>query len=194
MSIMPMQVHITYPEQAPHNFWRRNRRELMRALFVYVGYGCLLMNLLYGGRLWSLAAIGGLAVLWVTFFYRPLVENTVIKKITDVGISVCLYLFLLDGVFGGGWSSFVAPIVLFSDLIVAGAYFLAFFKKEKRNFLPLFELASAGLIAIFCGLVGWNRLDWPLFVVGGVSLALVLLTVILHHEAIRLEFQKKIHR
>ena len=133
-------------------------------------------------------------VLWVAFFYRPLVEHTAIKKMTDVGAAVCLYLFLLDWVFGGGWSSFVVPIVLFAGLIIAGTFFLAYFKKQKRNFLPLFELTLGGFVAIFCGLVGWSRLDWPLIVVGSVSLALVVLTAALHWKEIRVEFGKKMHR
>ena len=193
MQIPKMQVHLTYPELKPHSFWRRNRRELIRSLFVFLAYACGLINLAVGGEPWALAAIGGLAVVWVAVFYRPLVENTVIKKITDVGGAVCLYLFLLDGIFGGNWSWFVAPIVFFADLIIAGTYFLAYFNKEKRNFLPLFELSLAGFVAIFCGLVGWSRLDWPLSVVGSVSFALVLLTLVLHWKEIRVEIGKKMH-
>ena len=193
MNRAPMQVHVTYPALKPRSFWRRNRRELARGLFGTLAYSCLVVNVCVGGIPWALAAVGGLMVVWIAVFYRPLVENTVIKKITDVGAAVCLYLFLLDWIFGGGWSGFVAPIVLFADLVVAGTYFLAYFKKQKRNFLPLFELSLGGLVAIFCGLVGWSRLDWPLIVVGSVSLALVLATVAFHWREIRVEFQKKLH-
>ena len=193
MTAPKMQVHVTYPELISHNFWRRNRRELMRGLFVFLAYACGVVNLAVGGKPWALAAIGGLAVVWIIVFYKPLVENTAIKKITDAGAAVCLYLFLLDGIYGGNWSGFVAPIVLFADLVIAGTYYLAYFKKEKRNFLPLFELSLGGLVAIFCGLVGWSRVDWPLIVVGSVSLALVLLTIALHWKEIRVEFSKKMH-
>ncbi len=194
MQIPKMQVHVTYPELTPHSFWRRNSRELMRGIFVFLAYACGLINIVIGGIPWAVGAIGGLMVLWVAFFYRPLVEHTAIKKMTDVGAAVCLYLFLLDWVFGGGWSSFVVPIVLFAGLIIAGTFFLAYFKKQKRNFLPLFELTLGGFVAIFCGLVGWSRLDWPLIVVGSVSLALVVLTAALHWKEIRVEFGKKMHR
>ena len=193
MSTPAMKVHITYPELTPHSFWRRNRRELTRGLFVFLAYACGVVNVAMGGKPWALAAIGGLGVVWIGVFYRPLVENTAIKKITDVGGAVCLYLFLLDWIFGGNWSGFVTPIVLFADLVLAGTYFLAYFKKQKRNFLPLFELTLGGFVAIFCGLVGWSRLDWPLIVVGAVSLALVTLTAALHWRAIGEEFKKKLH-
>ena len=193
MMIPPMQVHVTYPELRPHSFWARNRRELMRSLFVFLAYACAMVNLCVGGKPWALAVIGGLAVLWIIVLYKPLVENTAIKKIADAGSAVCLYLFLLDWIFGGNWSGFVAPIVFFSDMIIAGTYFLAYFKKEKRNFLPLLELSLGGLVAIFCGLVGWSRVDWPLIVVGAVSLTLVVLTVALHFRAIGNEVLKKIH-
>ena len=193
MNTPAMKVHITYPELTPHSFWRRNRRELTRGLFVFLAYACGVVNVAMGGKPWALAAIGGLGVVWIGVFYRPLVENTAIKKITDVGGAVCLYLFLLDWIFGGNWSGFVTPIVLFADLVLAGTYFLAYFKKQKRNFLPLFELTLGGFVAIFCGLVGWSRLDWPLIVVGAVSLALVTLTAALHWRAIGEEFKKKLH-
>ncbi|MEA4998651.1 MAG: DUF6320 domain-containing protein [Candidatus Limiplasma sp.] len=193
MQIPKMQVHITYPEIQAHSFWRRNHRELMRAVFVFAAYACAFINIALGGIPWALAAIGGMAVLWIAVFYKPLVENTAIKKITDVGIAACLYLFLLDEVLGGGWSALVVPIVLFADLIVAGTFFLAFFKKEKRNFLPLFELTLGGFVAILTGLVGWNKLDWPLIVVGSVSMALVVLTAALHWKEIKVEFRKKMH-
>jgi ABC-type glycerol-3-phosphate transport system permease component len=55
------------------------------------------------------------------------------------------------------------------------------------------ELTLSGLVAIFCGLVGWHRLDWPLIVVGSVSLALVVLTAALHWGEIRVELGKKMH-
>ena len=87
MTAPKMQVHVTYPELISHNFWRRNRRELMRGLFVFLAYACGVVNLAVGGKPWALAAIGGLAVVWIIVFYKPLVENTAIKKITDVGIS-----------------------------------------------------------------------------------------------------------
>ncbi len=193
MPYPPMQVKVTYPQLSPRSFWRRNRLELARSLFGTLSYLCLLINLLTGGTAWSLAAVGGLAVAWITFFYKPLVENTVIKKMTDIGSAVCLYLFLLDWLFGGGWSGLVTPIVFFADLIIAGTYFLTFFRKEKRNFLPLFELMLVGLVAIFCGLVGWRLLNWPLFVVGGVSLALAALTLALHFREISAEIMKKVH-
>ena len=193
MDIPPMQVHVTYPALTARSFWHRNSRELIRGLFMLLGYACGLINILTGGIPWSLAVIGGLAVFWIAVLYKPLVENTIIKKITDVGCAVCLYLFLLDWIFGGNWSGFVAPIVFFADLIIAGTYFLAYFKKEKRNFLPLFELSLAGLVAIFCGMVGWSKLDWPLIVVGSVSLGFVVLTIALHFRVIWVEFSKKIH-
>jgi hypothetical protein len=193
MPYPPMQVKVTYPQLSPRSYWRRNRIELARLVFGGAAYLCLLVNLLTGGTAWSLAAVGGLAVAWITFFYKPLVENTVIKKMTDIGSAVCLYLFLLDWLFGGGWSGLVTPIVFFADLIIAGTYFLAFFRKEKRNFLPLFELMLVGLVAIFCGLVGWRLLNWPLIVVGGVCLALAALTLALHFREISVEIMKKVH-
>ena len=188
-----MRLHCTYPRHTPRSFFRRNRQDILRSLFLIAGYTCLLVNLLTGGILWSLIAIGGLCVVWITFIYRPMVENTLIKKFSDISIVVCLYLFLLDGVTRQGWSDFVVPIVFFSDMIFIGAFYLLFFRKQKRNFLPLFELVLGGLVAIFCGLIGLRQVDWPLIAVGGVSLGLVILSLAIFPTQILQEFRKKFH-
>ena len=189
----PMRVHLTYPPATALSFWKRNRQALWRSLFLLLGYSCLLINLLAGGMPWSLIVIGGLMVTWVVLIYRPQVENTVIKKLCDSLIAVCLYLFLLDSIVGGGWSGFVVPIVFFGDLVLIGSYFLLFFKKRKRDFLPLFELLLAGVVITLCELVGFHYLDWPMVVVGGVSLGLLVLSLALFGQPMREEFQKKFH-
>ncbi|MEF9879213.1 MAG: DUF6320 domain-containing protein [Clostridia bacterium] len=190
----PMKVRLSYPPNPKSSFWRRNRQALLRSGFLLAGYACLLVNLLGRGMPWSLIVIGGLMVFWVIFLYHPQVENTVIKKLCDSLIAVCLYLFLLDSVLGGGWSAYVVPIVFFGDLIVICGYFLLFFTKQKRNFLPLFELVLGGLISVLCGLVGLVKMEWPQFVVGAVSLALIVLGVSIYAKPMRLEFQKKMHQ
>lgn len=187
-----MHVAVTYPS-AHRSFWKRNALSLWRSLFLLIAYVCLLIDLLTAGIAWSLVVIGGLAVLWILFFYRPLVENTPIKKLCDSALAVCLYLFLLDSVLGGGWSGFVVPIVFFGDLILIGAYFLLFFHKRKRDFLPFFELILIGLVATLTALVGFHSLNWPMIVVGSVSLGLLVLCFVLFWKPLIWEIRKKFH-
>ena len=188
-----MRVHATYPPNTPQSFWRRNRHALWRSAFVLAGYLCLIINLLTGGQAWSLIVIGGLMTFWVAFIYQPQVEATPIKKLCDTALAVCLYLLLLDSVLGGGWSGFVVPIVCFGELIVTGGYFLLFFHKRKRDFLPLFELILIGLVGTLLALAGLKRLDWPMIVVGGVSVGLLLLSFLLFRKPLWLEIRKKFH-
>ena len=188
-----MRVHTTYPPNTSQSFWRRNRQALWRSAFVLAGYLCLIINLLTQGPAWSLIVIGGLMTVWIALIYQPQVEATPIKKLCDTALAVCLYLFLLDSVVGGGWSGFVVPIVFFGDLVLIGSYFLLFFKKRKRDFLPLFELLLAGVVITLCELVGFHYLDWPMVVVGGVSLGLLVLSLALFWQPMREEFQKKFH-
>ena len=62
-----------------------------------------------------------------------MVENTTIKKLSDVSIAVCLYLFLLDAILQQGWSGFVVPIVFFSDLLLIGFIYLAFSRASAAS-------------------------------------------------------------
>lgn len=190
---LAFEVHQTYPPDTSRSFWRRNRQALLRSAFLITGYTCLLVDILTPGIPWSFLAIGGLMVVWTVFLYHPQVENTVIKKLCDSLIAVCLYLFLLDSVIGGGWSGFVVPIVFFGDLILIGAYFLLFFNKRKRDFLPLFELILIGLIATLCALVGLRYLDWQMVVMGSVCMALLILCFALFSKPLCAELRKKFH-
>lgn len=188
-----MLVHATYPPAATQSFWRRNRLEIWRSAFLIAGYTCLIINLLTGGIAWSVIAIGGLMLAWIVFLYRPQVENTPIKKLCDIAVAVCLYLFLLDSVLHTEMSEYVVPIVFFGDLIFIGLYFLLFFRKQKRNFLPLFELILVGLVSTLLALVGMRSLRWPMIVVGSVSLGLLVICFVLFRKPMMEEIRKKFH-
>ena len=64
---------------------------------------------------------------------------------------------------------------------------------RKRDFLPLFELILIGLVGTLLSLAGLKRLDWPMIVVGGVSLGLLLLSFLLFRKPLWLEIRKKFH-
>jgi hypothetical protein len=61
-----------------------------------------------------------------------------------------------------------------------GIYFLCYFRGEKRNFLPLFELLVAGMVSTLIMLCCRIRLSWPMIVVGSVSLGIQLLMLVLY--------------
>ncbi len=188
-----LEIHRIYPEKKASSFFTRNKQNLLRSAFLITGYTCFIVNLLTGGMPWSLIVIGGLCVAWIAFVYKPMVENTLIKKLSDISIAICFYLFLLDAILEQGWSSFVVPIVFFSDLLLIGFIYLAFFKKQKRNFMPLYELILGGFVAVLLSLTGLRTLNWPQIVVGSVSLALLVLSAILFPKDVIRELQKKMH-
>ncbi|MBQ8150611.1 MAG: hypothetical protein IJ041_08855 [Clostridia bacterium] len=188
-----MDVHVTYPSVKKKNFFVRNAYDLWRLLFTVAGYTCLIVDMLTPGIHWSLIVIGGLCVLWIALLYRPQVENTLIKKGCDVLVAVCLYLLLVESVVGGSWGAFVAQIVYFGMLILMGVYFLFYFRRQKRNFLPLFELLLAGMAATVIMLICRIHLTWPMIVVGSVSLGIQLLMLILYWKPMMLEYHKKFH-
>ena len=188
-----MKVQRIYPEQKTTSFWKRNRQELLRAAFLLLIYLCLFLNLLLGGIPWSLIVIGGLCVLWVAFLYRPLVEHTLIKKLSDVSIVVCLYLFLLSALLKGNWGWLVGTIVFFADIIAIGLFYLLFFKKQKRNFMPLFELIFVGLGLVLVYWLQSGTLGWEEIVLAAVSLGIMGLIWSFFPREVALEVKKKLH-
>ena len=83
--------------------------------------------------------------------------------------------------------------MFFGERIVTGGYFLLLFHKRKRDFLPLFELILIGLVGTLLALAGLKRLDWPMIVVSGVSVGLLLLSFLLFRKPLWLEIRKKFH-
>lgn len=192
-SHVEMTVVSTYPPATPLSFWRRNSLFIWRGIFLIASYVCLVVNLLTGGIAWSVIVLGGIALLWIAVFYRPQVESTPIKKLCDIAIAVCLYLFLLDSVLGTSLSEYVIPIVFFGDLIFIGSFFLLFFRRQKRNFLPLFELILIGIAFALLALFGVRSMPWPMIVVGGVSLGLLVLSFVCFFKPLCAEIKKKFH-
>ncbi len=185
-------VENIYPT-ASHHFGKKHVRILMRNLCLLTAYVCVLVNAIVGGFVWSVIVLGALMVAWVAFLYRPMLENTLIKKLCNTLTAVCLFLILLDDVLGTSWAYFVVPIVFWGNLLIIGLLFVIFFRKQKRNCMPLFEAMTAGMAVTVLTLLIFGEINWPFIVLGSVSLGMMVLFLILYWSTLRFEFRKRWH-
>lgn len=169
--------------------WRWTILALLWAGVITTG----IVNLATGGKPWSLVVIGGEYLFYRIILRQPLVENSKIGKLTDAILSTCLYLILIDIIYGDGWSVSVVPILTFSLLIIQGVVFFSFYRRQRKNFMPIYWVSIGGLVAIISALIGFPKINWPIIVLGSIAFAILIISVIALRKPIWTELKKKFH-
>lgn len=157
---------------------------------------CGIVNLCVGKTPWSLYVFGGVLVFWAIFLYHPLVEYSLIRKITTVLLCVCAYLICIDWLgHGYHWSLLVVPIILFSVFFLTIVIFFLSFKKQKHNIFPLYQIFLLSLVAILCAACNLFSLtfSWPMIVLSALDGLLLILTLFFFRTPLLREFRKKFH-
>ena len=191
-----MDFTVVYPKIEPRPNARLLLHRIAAAGLVCGTLVCILVNLCVGGKPWCVTVAGGAVLFWVCFLYHPLVEYSLIRKLTAILSSACGYLILIDYLNEGPhWSHLVAPIVLFSLFVFTLILFFVQFKRQKHNILPLYQIALISLFVVIAAASGLFSLSftWPMIVLASLDGALLILTLLFFRKPIREEFRKKFH-
>ena len=82
-----MKVEITYPHHQKHKLRRSDVIRITRLPFILAMYICLFINLMTGGKAWSLIVVYSLWIIWSNVISTDLVEynriSQLIKLITQ---------------------------------------------------------------------------------------------------------------
>ena len=68
-----MDPKITYPIPLRQSSFYRRLRAIMRWIFIAAAFTCVLVNVLVGGKAWSLIVVWSLFMAWQAFFSLKLV-------------------------------------------------------------------------------------------------------------------------
>ncbi|NCA96272.1 MAG: hypothetical protein EOM74_04760 [Methanomicrobia archaeon] len=188
-----MKYKVTYPTPKKKLILKIEWRWTILALLWAGAISTGIINLAVGGDPWSLVVIGGEYLFYRVFLRQPLVENSQIGKLTDAILSTCLYLILIDVIYGDGWSVSVVPILTFSLLIIQGLVFFLFYRRQRKNFMPLYWVTIGGLVAIISALIGFPKINWPIIVTGSLAFLILIISVIALRKPIWTELKKKFH-
>ena len=176
-----MKVEINYPKLKKEVNKFLIFRKIMLIIFLISIITCTIVNLSLGGKKWMLYVIFYFAIL-----NKPLIDNTLIKRITIVVMIVCAYLYMIDIIEETSFSYFVINIILFSIIIFQLIIFLSEFKLQRKKFIPLFFTAIGAIIFCILALTKVVELNWPIIVLGGVGvLSLIILLVFYHKRVIK---------
>ena len=188
-----MDVKLIYPHVKRRKAKAVTLRASVASALLLGALVCGIVNLCAGGAAWSLLVMGAEVLFWFVFVDRPLVGVSFMGLFTRNMALLCGYLLLIEVVDGGGWAVFTVMVLAYSALIVQGLLFFFWFKRQKHNLLPLFSTVAVGLAVITAAVMGFIELNWPAVVLGGLSLAVLLLSFIVYPEQVTAEFQKKFH-
>lgn len=171
-----MKIKIIYPEVSKKNFQRKKLLRILRWPLILSAIACVVVNLVVGGPLWSVVAVMGIYMFWHLVLNTDLVEYNRISQFIKATLYSCILMFLIDTFLGaGGWALDVISIVSFASLIISGVLFFTDFNRQKQNMLPILFLIIIGLIWAMVGLFTALQLQsWPLIVLGGVALLLLM--------------------
>ena len=181
-----MKVEINYPKLKKEVNKFLIFRKIMLIIFLISIITCTIINLSLGGKKWMLYVLGGEIIFYFAILNKPLIDNTLIKRITIVVMIVCAYLYMIDIIEETSFSYFVINIILFSIIIFQLIIFLSEFKLQGKKFIPLFFTAIGAIIFCILALTKVVELNWPIIVLGGVGvLSLIILLVFYHKRVIK---------
>ncbi|MDD3401064.1 MAG: DUF6320 domain-containing protein [Eubacteriales bacterium] len=188
-----MEIDITYPKIPHRRLVYLMLRKIILACYAVAFVACGIVNLCVGGYPWSLIVFAGQWLFWISVIERPLVEFTFMSKFSAILINVCIFLVIIDLIFGKGFTRVVVPIICFSMLIVQSLVFFIGFKRQKGNIMPLFLVITIGLIALALALIGIIEMNWPTIVFGAIAFVVLITCLSLFFKPLRRELAKKFH-
>ena len=189
-----MKVNITYPSMGKRKVQRRKVLKIVRWPVLFAAFICPIINLVTGGKAWSLIVLMSLYMVWTLVFSTDLVEYNRISQFVKFIICSCILLTLIDVFLSPGWAIEVVPIVCFSSLVVSGALFFTDLERQKKNMLPMLLHILLCLVSSAVGLYLWREESrWALAVMGAFAFALLVACIVtLEAEFVR-ELKRRFH-
>ena len=71
-------------------------RKIMLIIFLIASVVSIIVNLAVGGKKWMFYVMGGEAIGYFAILYNPLIDNTLLNRITVLMFIICAYLYLID--------------------------------------------------------------------------------------------------
>lgn len=189
-----MKLDIIYPAVGKHQLQRKKFLNIMRWPIIFAAFICLVLNIVIGGKAWSLTVLMSLYMAWTLILSPDLVEYNRISQFIKLIVCSCILLILIDVSLSPGWAIEVVPIVCACGLAVCGVLFFTDLERQKQNMLPMLLLIFSAIAASVIGLCLWHEESrWALAVMGAFAFSLLTACAItLGSDFIR-ELRRRFH-
>lgn len=186
-----MKIKITYPKVSPKIIKHQRLINFMKWPLLIAVVICPIINLITGGKAWSLVVLMSIYMAWNLVISRDLVEYNRISQFVKLITLTSLLLITIDVFLAPGWALEAVPILIFSGLIVTSVLFFTDIEKQKQNIFPFLFLILLSIFSSIIGLSFYHEKDsWPLTVMGAVALFLLITLSITLKENIINELKK----
>lgn len=186
-----MKIKITYPKVSPKIIKHQRLINFMKWPLLIAVVICPIINLITGGKAWSLVVLMSIYMAWDLVISRDLVEYNRISQFVKLITLTSLLLITIDIFLSPGWALEAVPILIFSGLIVTSVLFFTDIERQKQNIFPFLFLILLSIFSSIIGLSFYHEKDsWPLTVMGVVALFLLITLTITLKEDIINELKK----
>lgn len=186
-----MKIKITYPKVSPKIIKHQRLINFMKWPLLIAVVICPIINLITGGKAWSLVVLMSIYMAWDLGISRDLVEYNRISQFVKLITLTSLLLITIDVFLAPGLALDAVPILIFSGLIVTSVLFFTDIEKQKQNIFPFLFLILLSIFSSIIGLSFYHEKDsWPLTVMGIVALFLLITLSITLKENIINELKK----
>lgn len=186
-----MKIKITYPKVSPKIIKHQRLINFMKWPLLITVVICPIINLITGGKAWSLVVLMSIYMAWDLGISRDLVEYNRISQFVKLITLTSLLLITIDVFLAPGLALDAVPILIFSGLIVTSVLFFTDIEKQKQNIFPFLFLILLSIFSSIIGLSFYHEKDsWPLTVMGIVALFLLITLSITLKENIINELKK----
>ena len=186
-----MKIKITYPKVSPKIIKHQRLINFMKWPLLIAVVICPIINLITGGKAWSLVVLMSIYIAWDLVISRDLVEYNRISQFVKLITLTSLLLITIDVFLAPGWALEAVPILIFSGLIVTSVLFFTDIERQKQNIFPFLFLILLSIFSSIIGLSFYHEKDsWPLTVMGIVALFLLITLSITLKENIINELKK----
>ena len=186
-----MKIKITYPKVSPKIIKHQRLINFMKWPLLIAVVICPIINLITGGKAWSLVVLMSIYMAWDLVISRNLVEYNRISQFVKLITLTSLLLITIDIFLAPGWALEAVPILIFSGLIVTSVLFFTDIERQKQNIFPFLFLILLSIFSSIVGLSFYHEKDsWPLTVMGAVALFLLITLSITLKENIINELKK----
>lgn len=186
-----MKIKITYPKVSPKIIKHQRLINFMKWPLLIAVVICPIINLITGGKAWSLVVLMSIYMAWDLVISRDLVEYNRISQFVKFITLTSLLLITIDVFLAPGWALEAVPILIFSGLIVTSVLFFTDIERQKQNIFPFLFLILLSIFSSVIGLLFYHEKDsWPLTVMGIVALFLLITLSITLKENIINELKK----
>ena len=170
-----MKIKITYPKVSPKIIKHQRLINFMKWPLLIAVVICPIINLITGGKAWSLVVLMSIYMAWNLVISRDLVEYNRISQFVKLITLTSLLLITIDVFLAPGWALEAVPILIFSGLIVTSVLFFTDIERQKQNIFPFLFLILLSIFSSIIGLSFYHEKDsWPLTVMGAVALFLLI--------------------